>query len=287
MKAAPRWKLVCSGEYEAVKEFLARREPECVAACSLFLQMRRGFVRGAGDRTWVIRNSAGEIESLLLYVRRSLLPVLDRERHIPAPRFLRGFISKPLIHAVQGTKEDAAILESILAKWGYSVSEHIDYDLMGLDGQPDAQCFRLGPSGLIIRQPGKNDLDELFTLQSAYEREEVLPRRAVFNPAVSRANLGHIFNNERMLLSCLDGRIVGKINTSASSFSRYQIGGVYVRPEYRGLGIAGRMAAIFVKTLVDEGRGVTLFVKKSNPPARAVYRRVGFSIQGDYRITYY
>ncbi|MDR0718685.1 MAG: GNAT family N-acetyltransferase [Treponema sp.] len=287
MKAAPRWELVRSGEYEAVAKFLARREPECVAACSRFLQMRGGSVRGARDKTWVIRNSAGEIESLLLYSRRSLLPVLDGKRHIPAPRFLRSFLSRPLIYAVQGTKGDDAILESILVKCGYSVSERIDYDLMGLDGQPDAQCFRLGPSGLVIRRPEKKDLDELFTLQSAYEQEEVLPGKAVFNPAVSRANLGHIFNNERMLLSCLNGRIVGKINTSASSFSRYQIGGVYVRPEYRGMGIAGRMAAVFVKGLVDEGRGVTLFVKKSNPPARAVYRRLGFSIQGDYRITYY
>jgi ribosomal protein S18 acetylase RimI-like enzyme len=284
MKDAHCWKLIRSGEYEAVREFLVRREPECVAACARFLQMRGGSARGG---TWVIRNPEGGIESFLLYSRRSLLPVFGGKRHIPAPRFLRGFFSKPLIHAVQGTKEDAAILESILVKWGYCVSEHIDYDLMGLDGQPDAQCFRLGPSGLIIRQPEKNDLDELFTLQSAYEQEEVLLRGAVLNPAVSRANLRHIFNNEQMLLSCLGGRVVGKINTSASSFNRYQIGGVYVLPEYRGMGIAGRMAAIFVKGLVDQGRGVSLFVKKSNPRARAVYRRVGFSIQGDYRITYY
>jgi predicted GNAT family acetyltransferase len=90
-----------------------------------------------------------------------------------------------------------------------------------------------------------------------------------------------------MLLASLGGQIVGKINTSGLSFTRFQIGGVYVRPDCRSLGIAVRMASVFLKGLVDEGRGVTLFVKKRNAAARAVYRRIGFSVQGNYRISYF
>jgi predicted GNAT family acetyltransferase len=80
---------------------------------------------------------------------------------------------------------------------------------------------------------------------------------------------------------------VGKINTNAASFARVQIGGVYVLPEYRGLGIGRRMTSVFAAELQAQGWGVTLFVKKSNPAAQKIYRRIGFDDAGDYRISYY
>ena len=80
---------------------------------------------------------------------------------------------------------------------------------------------------------------------------------------------------------------MGKINTNAASFTRLQIGGVDVLPEYRGLGIGRRMTAAFVGELSKQGRGLTLFVKKNNPAARAIYDHIGFSVAADYRISYY
>jgi predicted GNAT family acetyltransferase len=62
---------------------------------------------------------------------------------------------------------------------------------------------------------------------------------------------------------------------------------VYVHPDYRGIGIAGRMTSEFTESLAAQGRGISLFVKKSNTAARRVYQRIGFEIQGDYRIDYY
>jgi predicted GNAT family acetyltransferase len=81
--------------------------------------------------------------------------------------------------------------------------------------------------------------------------------------------------------------VVGKINTNAASFSRTQIGGVYVLPEYRGQGIAQRLTAVFAEDLIGRTGGITLFVKKKNPAAQAVYRRAGFTAVADYRISYY
>jgi predicted GNAT family acetyltransferase len=117
--------------------------------------------------------------------------------------------------------------------------------------------------------------------------EEVLPKGTTFNPAASRLNLAHILANEQILAAELDGRIVGKINTSARSFTRYQIGGVFVHPGCRTLGIGRRMAAEFVRGLIRQGRGVSLFVKKRNAAARKVYLDIGFDTIGDYRISYY
>jgi predicted GNAT family acetyltransferase len=130
-------------------------------------------------------------------------------------------------------------------------------------------------------------MEDMFLLQSGYEQEEVLPTGAVFNPAACRLSLERLIAGEHVLAAEMKGRLVGKINTSAASFSRWQIGGVYVHPGYRGQGIACRMAAEFIRTLIREGKGVSLFVKKRNAAAQAVYRRIGFRSAGDYRISYY
>ncbi len=164
--------------------------------------------------------------------------------------------------------------------------EKIDYDLMCIDRSPeDFYTARL--TGLIIRKPQSNDMNDLAALQAAYEQEEVIPSAAEFNAAVSRLNTERIFSKEQMLVAELDGHLIGKINTNAATFSRYQVGGVYVAPDYRGRGIARRMASEFITGLVAQGRGISLFVKKSNPCARRVYQRIGFETLGDYRISYY
>jgi ribosomal protein S18 acetylase RimI-like enzyme len=261
---------------------LKAREPYCVAACAKFLHIQKST-----DHVWVLQDAEGGITDLILHSRRSLFPVFGSSRNIPAPRFLKRFLGKTPIHAVQGLEEDVDLLEAAMESRGYFAAERIGYDLMSLDSRPDPSCYRSGPAELLIRHPVNSDREELYRLQAAYEQEEVLPRDAVFNPAACRANLERLLRSEQMLLAVLNGQIVGKINTTALSFARYQIGGVYVRPDYRGLGIAIRMTAVFLDSLIDEGRGVTLFVKKRNASARAVYRRVGFVIEGSYRISYY
>jgi RimJ/RimL family protein N-acetyltransferase len=278
-----RWKKIKKNEYPAAKEFLIDREDECVAACARFLHMQsnKGHV-------WALRDESGYIEALLLHHRRSLFPILNGGAgDIPLPRFLSSFLGKVPIHAVQGLKMDAEILTTAMENLGYVPAEHLDYDLMALDSQPLAACYRSGPPELLLRPPVPADIDELFPLQAAYEQEEVLPSGAEFNPASCRANLEHLLKHEQVLIACLGNRIVGKVNTSASSFTRRQVGGVYVHPDYRGMGIAIRMVAVFSRGIIDEGYGITLFVKKRNAAARAVYKRVGLTVQGSYRISYY
>jgi predicted GNAT family acetyltransferase len=47
------------------------------------------------------------------------------------------------------------------------------------------------------------------------------------------------------------------------------------------------MTTEFVESLVTQGRSISLFVRKANISARRVYLRIGFDIQGDYRIDYF
>jgi ribosomal protein S18 acetylase RimI-like enzyme len=225
--------------------------------------------------------------ALLMLNRRSLFPIRFKTGELPPPPFINSLFHKVSIHAVQGLRNDVAFLETLAEDLGIRPAEGIDYDLMALDREPSPESFNSGPPELLLRRPGLGDLENLYRLQAAYEQEEVLPRGAVFNPLSCRNSLEHILSGEHILVAELHGRMVGKINTSAASFFRYQIGGVYVEPDYRGRGIACRMAAVFTRELIREGRGLSLFVKKRNTAARAVYRRIGFEILDDYRICYY
>ena len=163
----------------------------------------------------------------------------------------------------------------------------MDYDLMHLDKMPDEKSYSSGPENLVIRTARLTDLDKIAVLQAAYEHEEVLPKGSVFSCAASRLNIANIIAKGHVFAAELDGRLLGKINISSVSFTRYMVGGVYVHPDFRGKGIARRMAAEFIGSLVSLGMGVTLFVKKSNYAARKLYSALGFTVTGDYRISYY
>jgi ribosomal protein S18 acetylase RimI-like enzyme len=278
---ARRWKKLSWRDINAAETLLQKNENLYTGASGRFLKRSPG-----ADHVWILKDREGTASALLIHSKRTLFPVFQCGA-LPIPRFMGRFYRRWPLHAIQGLREEAALLEDGMAQIGLSPRESIDYELMALDREPDAGLLREGPKGLILRPPRAKDVDDLFILQSGYEREEVLPAGVGFNPAVCRWNLERILAKERVLAAELDGRIVGKINTSADSFTRSLIGGVYVHPDFRNRGIAQRMTAEFTGTLIAEGRGISLFVKKRNPSARTVYRRLGFTAVGDYRISYY
>ena len=274
------WRKIPKSEFHRAEVYLRALEKFCVAACARFLSIEE-----SRSHVWQIPKQNGEISALLLHSHRTLFPVFDGNFRVPGPRFLSRFLGKVSIHAVQGLREDAEILEDLMREQGYFAAEHIDYHLMSLDNAAPARVA--GPAGLKLRSPLPEDEESLFALQSAYEQEEVLSVKSVFNPAVSRLNLQQLLSRQQVLVAELGGQVVGKINTSAKSFTRYQIGGVYVRPDCRGHGIGVKMTTTFAKSLLAQGMGLTLFVKKRNAAACKLYRRAGFSALADYRITYY
>jgi GNAT superfamily N-acetyltransferase len=279
------WKtpgIFSSGEAET---FLRKRERYCVGACCRYLG------RGSKSRYWYAK------DGFLLHVRRVLFPVfhfLEKPRRLPLPRRLEKLVAKEGLHAAQGLIEDVELLETALPV--SIASETIDYDLMELDHASELRNTGRTPgsaraagieAGVLFRIPGPEDINGLFPLQAGYDQEEVLPRAAVFNPAVCLYNLQAIISTGLVLAAEYEGRLVGKINVNAESFTRLQIGGVYVDPAFRGRGIGGAMIAEFIRLLGSRGKGFTLFVKKQNAAARRVYDRIGFTKLADYRIDYF
>jgi len=277
-----RWRKMKNRDIPQIECLLRDMENDCVTACGRFI-----FRQPQRDRVWKLCGKKGELSALLINSKSTLIPVLRGIKEIPHPDFLKGFLRLKKIHSVQGLTEEVRLFENALEKMGKAAMDIFDYDLMALDKLPSLKSPSSGPENLVLRVPELTDLDAIAPLQAAYEQEEVLPKGSVFSPAASRVNIANIISGGRILAAELDGRLVGKINVSAVSFTRYQVGGVYVHPDFRGNGIARRMAAEFTASLINEGRGVTLFVKKTNSPARGLYYGLGFRKRGDYRITYY
>lgn len=271
-----------SRETAGPEALLRSQERWCMNACNRYLNRDP-----SNDHVWILRDRTGETNAVIVHVKQNLMPVLCGQQEIPDPRFLCGLFGPAPIHALQGIQRDAIMLENALQRIGLRAEEKIDYDIMCIDRMPEENYCHSGPRELIIRRPEFTDMDALAALQAAYEQEEVLPAKSTFNAAVSRMNIERIVAGEHILAAELGGRLVGKINTSASTFTRFQIGGVFVHPDFRGLGIARRMATEFTRSLIGEGKGISLFVKKINFAARRVYGSLGFALYGDYRISYY
>ncbi|MCL2243065.1 MAG: GNAT family N-acetyltransferase [Treponema sp.] len=279
---ALKWRKIKNRDIPSVKTLLLAMEENYVSACARFLA--RNPLK---DPAWALCTKDNKIAGLLVSSRSTLIPVLCERKDIPAPRFLGGVFRKKRIHSVQGLKEEVLIFADALEQTGKRSADIYDYDLMSLDSRPSQRRYSSGPDELILRVPQMTDIDEIAALQAAYEQEEVIPSGSVFSPSASRVNAVNIISGGQILAAQINGKLVGKININAVSFTRYQVGGVYVRPDFRGHGIASRMAAEFTGSLISRGRGVTLFVKKSNIAARRLYSNLGFTVKGDYRITYY
>ncbi|GHV84933.1 hypothetical protein AGMMS50230_05410 [Spirochaetia bacterium] len=289
------WKKAGKRKLPAVEAFLRRRECFCVGAVSRFL--------GGPDYIWTApsarQDHAGQdqLAALLLYCRQLLFPVFNlsppeaaefRMTGMPLPSFFSLVLLTMPLHAMQGLAEDMDLLEITLEKRKILPAVKFDYELRSFEADPEnPPPVPKGPPGLIIRKSEPEDINGLFPLQAAYEKEEVLPPGAEFNPAVCLKGLEYLVAGNKTLTAELDGMLVGKININAQSFNRFQIGGVYVLPEFRNLGIARIMTVSLIRELSSRKKDFTLFVKKANAPARKVYDKIGFAKIGDYRINYY
>jgi len=279
------WQKMRTTDIPAVEALLCDIEYNYVGACARFI-MRQA----SKEPVWLLRRKedapgGNNILALIINSKSTVIPIFRGLNEIPPLNFFKGILNNKKIHSVQGLKDEVIILENEFLKAGRRAADIIDYNLMSLDNPPNE--IKNYPEGLVLCVPKMTDIDAVAPLQAAYEREEVIPKGSVFSPAASRLNIAQIIADGRILAAKLDGRFVGKINVSAVSFTRFQVGGVYVHPDFRGLGIAGKMASVFISSLIEKGKGVTLFVKKKNAAARKLYTRLGFSYINDYRITYY
>jgi hypothetical protein len=164
----------------------------------------------------------------------------------------------------------------------------IDYHLMGLDRRDyRPPALPPAPEGLRLREAGPHDARGLYPLQRDYELEEVLIEPGRFDPQACLANLRRTLRRQIVFMAELDGRPLSKAGTNARGFDADQIGGVFTVEEERGRGLARRVMDALLGRIFQEKSQASLFVKKLNPAAVTLYRRLGFRELEDFRISYF
>jgi uncharacterized protein len=134
---------------------------------------------------------------------------------------------------------------------------------------PDAHLRRVRPS----------ELDVLLPASVAMFTEEVgVSPLGPDGGAAYRARVAELIGLGRAFARIEDGRVMFKAEIGAVTPHACQVQGVWVRPELRGQGLAvAGMAAVVQEALRSIAPVVSLYVNDFNAPARAVYRKVGFT----------
>src|SRR5271155_5005690 len=78
------------------------------------------------------------------------------------------------------------------------------------------------------------------------------------------------------------GQVVFKAEVGSQSPTVGQIQGVWVHPEWRGLGMGTAGTATLAAVIVGTGRVASLYVNNFNAAARGAYARVGFAEVGSF-----
>jgi hypothetical protein len=161
--------------------------------------------------------------------------------------------------------------------WGPARDERPDQPLMVLAGQP------LVPADPLVRPVRPDELDRYLPAAVAMFTEEVgVDPRLPDGGAGYRARVAELIAAGRAFARFEAGEVVFKAEIGAMSPTVGQIQGVWVHPRRRGQNLAAGATAAVVVRLQRIGRVASLYVNAYNLPARATYRRVGFTQVGSF-----
>ncbi len=162
--------------------------------------------------------------------------------------------------------------------WGPARDVRAAQPLMAIDGPspvpPDPQ----------VRRVRLDELDILLPASIAMFTEEVgVSPLAGDGGASYRARVGELVRSGRAFARIEDGQVIFKAEVGAATPQACQVQGVWVRPEYRGRGLAAPgMAAVVALARQSISPLVSLYVNDFNTPGRATYRRAGFTEVGEF-----
>lgn len=282
------WRFAKEKDLAALTRFLRRYEHACV---SFTAQLQRDgaltLPPRLRERVVIYEGAQGDIEGAILHASTGFVyPVFSADtREFPEPgaRLLMPLRHPPLLFgAVMGARRDVELFEGVISA---RARDDMIYHLMW---RP-AECPPLPahPALQRVRAADAGDFAALLPLQAAYEEEEVLLPGRRLNMRVVEHNLRQSLKKQIVLIGENEDGPVTKVATNARGLGFDQVGGVYTLPEYRNRGLAGHLMRHLICRVGRAGRSTTLFVKKHNTPAVAMYRHLQYREAGDFRIIYY
>ncbi|WP_329137171.1 GNAT family N-acetyltransferase [Streptomyces sp. NBC_01476] len=136
----------------------------------------------------------------------------------------------------------------------------------------------------LVRRVRRDEMEVLLPACVAMFTEEVgVSPLAGDGGLLYQARVAELVTTGRAFARIENGEVVFKAEIGAVTRHTCQIQGVWVAPAYRGRGLSETgMAAVLHYALRDVAPVASLYVNDFNAPARATYRRVGFTEVGAF-----
>jgi len=232
--------------------------------------------RRLGAQVWGYYES-GQLTSLC-YSGANLVPVQA------TPDAISAFAERVRMHgrrcsSIVGPAAAVILLWSVLEPaWGRPREVRAAQPVLSMSGPPQAE------PDVAVRQVRPDQLDLMLPACVAMFTEEVgVSPIGPDGGAAYRARVGELIRAGRSFARIENGQVLFKAEIGAVTPLACQVQGVWVPPEARGQGHAVHgMAAVVQAALATLAPVVTLYVNDYNAPARAAYRRVGFTQAGTF-----
>ena len=162
--------------------------------------------------------------------------------------------------------------------WGPARDVRSAQPLMAIDGPAQIAA----DSG--VRRVRSAEIDVLLPACIAMFTEEVGVSPLIGDGGTAyRARVAELIRAGRAFARIEEGRVIFKAEVGAATSQACQVQGVWVRPEFRGRGLAAPgMAAVVTEARRAIAPVVSLYVNDFNAPARAAYLRTGFRQVGEF-----
>ena len=135
-----------------------------------------------------------------------------------------------------------------------------------------------------VRRVRSGEIDVLLPACIAMFTEEVGVSPLIGDGgAAYRARVAELIRAGRAFARIEAGRVIFKAEVGAATSQACQVQGVWVRPEFRGRGLAAPgMAAVVTEARRAIAPVVSLYANDFDAPARAAYQRTGFRQVGEF-----
>src|SRR6516165_1289704 len=229
-----------------------------------------------GAQLWGFEQG-GQLTSLC-YAGANLVPVAATPDAVAAfaERALRQ--GRRCSSLVGPAAEVQALWALLRPRWGPAREVRPVQPVMVTEGPP------LVPPDPLVRRVRPDEIDILWPACVAMFTEEVGVSPTVGDGGASyRARLEQLIRSGRAFARIERGQVIFKAEIGAVTPQACQVQGVWVRPDCRGQGLAAPgMAAVVVEAARSIAPVVSLYVNDYNHPARAAYRRAGFTETGRF-----
>lgn len=218
----------------------------------------------------------------LCYAGANLVPICA------TPRAVRAFADRARragrrCSSIVGPAEATTQLWRLLEpSWGPAREVRRHQPLMVTDRLPDPSLLAPDP---YVRRIRREEIETIIPACVAMFTEEVgISPLAGDGGLLYQARVAELVGAGRSFARLDEhGRVAFKAEIGAATPQACQIQGVWVAPEYRGLGLAAPgMAAVLRYALADVAPVVSLYVNDFNTPARRTYLKVGFQEVGAF-----